>query len=135
MNKDQHYQGFIHVCSHGASVLRDSDGRWIADARSMIGSQGRDNARRLAACWNVCDGMSTDSLENMLMLDATMSSRFTELKADAAHADASAIEANYDAARKLLAAVIENENAVVFGPDVPHHDVSYRIRDFLKGGA
>lgn len=38
-------------------------------------------------------------------------------------------------ARALLAAVIENENASLFGPDIPNPDVSYRIRAFLKGGA
>ena len=33
------------------------------------------DARRLAACWNVCDGMDTELLENILMLGDTMATR------------------------------------------------------------
>lgn len=34
------------------------------------------NARRLVACWNACDGFTTEQLENILMLGDTMLSRF-----------------------------------------------------------
>lgn len=34
------------------------------------------DARRLAACWNVCEGFDTDLLEHILLLGETMHSRF-----------------------------------------------------------
>lgn len=39
-------------------------------------AMAEDDARRLAACWNACIGFSTPELENILMLGATMRSRF-----------------------------------------------------------
>lgn len=35
------------------------------------------NARRLAACWNACDGMETDLLENIVLTGDTLVGRFT----------------------------------------------------------
>lgn len=34
------------------------------------------NSRRIAACWNACIGMSTDLLENIVMIGDTIASRF-----------------------------------------------------------
>ena len=35
-----------------------------------------ENARRLAACWNACEGLSTDLLENITTVGDTLSARF-----------------------------------------------------------
>jgi hypothetical protein len=35
-----------------------------------------DDARRLVACWNACDGLGTDLLENIVMVGDTIKSRF-----------------------------------------------------------
>lgn len=35
------------------------------------------NARRLAACWNACDGLETDLLENIVLTGDTLVGRFT----------------------------------------------------------
>ncbi|GLS13636.1 hypothetical protein [Hydrogenophaga electricum] len=45
--------------------LRDQQGQTVA----VVGSGGAidwANARRLEACWNACDGISTENLENNL---------------------------------------------------------------------
>lgn len=34
------------------------------------------NARRLAACWNACEGLSTDLLDNIVLVGETLASRF-----------------------------------------------------------
>lgn len=34
------------------------------------------NARRLAACWNACEGLSTEALENITMVGDTLAGRF-----------------------------------------------------------
>lgn len=38
--------------------------------------QGPEDARRLAACWNACEGLPTDLLENITMMGDTLHSRF-----------------------------------------------------------
>lgn len=35
-----------------------------------------NDARRLAACWNACDGLPTELLENIITLGDTLASRF-----------------------------------------------------------
>lgn len=35
-----------------------------------------NDARRLAACWNACEGLPTDLLENITMMGDTLHSRF-----------------------------------------------------------
>lgn len=41
-----------------------SNGRLVASAHSPIHQSGCDDARRLVACWNACDGLPTSDLEN-----------------------------------------------------------------------
>ena len=55
------------------AVIVEKDGRPYAVALSI---RNPADARRLAATWNVCDGMSTELLENILMLGETMLTRF-----------------------------------------------------------
>ena len=39
------------------------------------------NARRLVACWNACDGLTTEHLENIDMLGGTLAGRFAAFHA------------------------------------------------------
>lgn len=55
------------------AVIVEKDGRPYAVALSI---RNPADARRLAATWNACDGMSTELLENILMLGDTMLTRF-----------------------------------------------------------
>lgn len=58
-------------------------------AHRVCDAYGRDNARRIVACWNACQGLSTDALEQMpapfaQMLDQNFMSlwaRYTSAKA------------------------------------------------------
>ena len=60
-------------------ALLDDNGNWfmslLVNGQQMEAKQV-ENLRRLAACWNVCDGMDTELLENILMLGDTMATRF-----------------------------------------------------------
>lgn len=81
---------------------------WIVEAKA--------NARRLAACWNACEGSKTEDLE--------------ELGADYIKPLIKLID-EFAAARALLSDALESFD------DNPHedHEVADRIRAFLKGGA
>lgn len=58
----QHTQGRLHVAGQDKVQIR-SDEHQIAKAWSFAGKTGQENARRLAACWNACEGLHTESLE------------------------------------------------------------------------
>lgn len=58
----QHTQGRLHVAGQDKVQIR-SDKHQIAKAWSFAGKTGQENARRLAACWNACEGLHTESLE------------------------------------------------------------------------
>lgn len=45
-----------------------------------IGAVKEANARRIVACVNACEGLSTELLENVLMLGDTLKDRFDDLK-------------------------------------------------------
>ena len=59
---EQHTQGRLHVAGQDKVQIR-SDKHQIAKAWSFAGKTGQENARRLVACWNACEGISTDELE------------------------------------------------------------------------
>lgn len=93
------------------------------------------DARRLAACWNACEGLDTGALERIgdnfikPMADLTA-------QRDQARADSRAIEANYEAARGLLSQFIHECNDGAMSPEQQSSmDLTERIRAFLKGGA
>lgn len=57
-------------------VVKEEDG---GDSLPFISCKHIDveaNARRLVACWNACDGLDTDLLENIVTLGDTLKSRF-----------------------------------------------------------
>lgn len=65
----QHTQGRLHVGegNAGQRIIYDQRGWAIADAKLFRGRrrEGEDiqNARRLVACWNACEGIPTEALE------------------------------------------------------------------------
>lgn len=57
-------------------ALLDGDGRWfmsvLMNGEQMTARQ-EANLRRLAACWNACEGLSTEDLENPEQADSPIS--------------------------------------------------------------
>lgn len=45
--------------------VRDENNCLVAFSGSLPAEQAHANARRLVACWNACDGISTDALERV----------------------------------------------------------------------
>ena len=65
-------------CNNVAQVLTSSTGRMVA-----YGQMTHDEARRLAACWNACLGVSTKWLEeskSIVLLAEPISDRFKALE-------------------------------------------------------
>lgn len=64
----QHTNGLLHVGGGGTIIYAD-DGFAIANASVFHGriepASSEANARRLVACWNACEGVSTETLERM----------------------------------------------------------------------
>lgn len=48
----------------------------LSDIESATEDEAEANALRIAACWNACEGLDTELLENILMLGDTLKSRF-----------------------------------------------------------
>lgn len=67
----QHTQGRLHVGdgNNARRIIYDERGWAVADAKLFHArrqeSEDIENARRLVACWNACEGVSTDDLEAM----------------------------------------------------------------------
>ena len=121
----QHTKWWLHVCSHSDKRLRDEKGEWVADVASARRPEREDvaNARRLAACWNACEGLETDDLEVVSI------KRGIDLQ-----------KAELAAARALLAEVIKPHDdyvaAIKAAGDMPvENPMAERIRAFLKGHA
>jgi len=60
-------------------ALLDDTGNWFMSLQlngQQMEAQQEANLRRLAACWNICEGFDTDMLEHILLLGETMHSRF-----------------------------------------------------------
>ena len=76
-----HTEGWITFNANGAAnsyALFDSAGRWWLSALmngEMLSERQVANMRRLAACWNICDGLTTGTLENIVLTGDTMVSR------------------------------------------------------------
>jgi hypothetical protein len=60
-----------------------------------------DLGRRLAACWNACEGFTTEQLENILILGDTLRARF-----EAHNAEDAALSAERDTLRQHLQACV-----------------------------
>lgn len=62
-----HTPGRLHVGGDG-TIVYSEDGWAVCNATVFHGRHGgpevaREHARRLAACWNACEGIPTDELE------------------------------------------------------------------------
>lgn len=90
----QHTQGRMTVHTDGADgwpllMIGGPAGRIVANVNTESGVDttkapsiafkpmpATENARRLAACWNACEGLATDLLENIVMVGNTLRTRF-----------------------------------------------------------
>ncbi len=63
--------------------LRDAAGNLVATVHRYTEA----NARRLAACWNACDGLSTDFLEQIDSIQAALTGQLIETQAVEAQLD------------------------------------------------
>ena len=65
----KHAEGPLHVGGGDDATLYDKFGQRVANAFEGVmathrsDAQCQANARRIAACWNACEGLSTESLE------------------------------------------------------------------------
>lgn len=113
---DQHTHGRLHVCSHAALVIRDGNGRWVASTNAVFRShrEQEDNASRLVACWNACEGLTQDHFDG-------------DWTALGLSKYAKSLEGKISAARTLLSDALETFD----DNPMEDHEVADRIRDFL----
>ena len=106
------------------SNLETADGEKLV-AQSLTAA----DARRLAACWNACEGFETDLLVNIDMMGDTLKQRFEGMQVEVRRVDADsrAIEANYEAARALLTDVLSTSARTSV-----NMALTERINKFLK---
>lgn len=106
----------ITACGAGGNMKQDVDAALA-------------NARRLAACWNACEGFDTDLLLNIDMMGDTLKQRFEGMQAEVRRVDAreSATRQELANARALLLDIVDR------GFCSDHNLI--RIRAFLNGGA
>lgn len=74
-------------------------------ARESWRAEGEANARRLAACWNACEGLETSWLEGVKLGDFPVTGVHKEL--EEAMAERDQLRAELEAARALLAEKFE----------------------------
>lgn len=83
MSTDKHTKGLLQVNSRDRSQICDTDGagRGCAPVAVMQGMPAEkvDNARRMVACWNACDGLSTKVIENIVLTDGSIKPRLQAL--------------------------------------------------------
>lgn len=69
----EHTKGLLALFRNGQSV-GSADGTgvcevWPRDENGFPDSEGKANARRIVACWNLLDGYSTEELEGVTLAD------------------------------------------------------------------
>ena len=130
---------------------RDHDeyAHYIADVKGKRDYHNSEaNARRLAAAWNACEGLSTENLESIVFVGETIRMRFglahTEIseantriaKLESLVAERDAMLGNrlcqnsrcleLNAARALLREVLEGEKKSIL-----HYEIEKRVRSYL----
>lgn len=96
---------------------------WIEDA--WDGDEEADaNMRRLAACWNACEGLSTEALENITMVGDTLASRFNAIE----QAEAELISQRYE----LRALLREGRNDLVIAASSWNEDENPEVANFHR---
>ncbi|HAU4892030.1 TPA: hypothetical protein F3L08_12805 [Aeromonas hydrophila] len=68
-----HTKGLLALFRNGQSV-GSTDGTgvcevWPRDENGFPGSEGKANARRIVACWNLLDGYATEELEGVTLAE------------------------------------------------------------------
>lgn len=150
----QHTPGRLVLKVNGEAnsyALLDESGAWwlsvLLNGQQLTAMQ-EANLRRLAACWNACEGATTEQAEELAGISG-ISGLWLCLKEVRANnrqlrADARAIEANYEAARALLTETLAYDDEVladmqalgmVYKLPADAVELTERIRAFLKGGA
>ncbi|WP_441280622.1 hypothetical protein [Tardiphaga sp. 862_B3_N1_1] len=77
--REKTQNGYKHGLDIDGQLVRVADvyGSTNAMWDSVPGAaEGEVNARRLVACWNACQGLDTEMLENLLLLGETLLTRF-----------------------------------------------------------
>lgn len=122
-----HTPGRLTVRANGDAnsyALLDQNGQWwmslLLNGQQLTASQ-EANMRRLAACWNACEGLSTENLEDNISIKDGLRG----------------LNANISAARALLYAVLkESDNNIAAirraGGFVDAPPLAERIRQFLE---
>lgn len=78
---EKYTQGKLAICQRGVGFeIEHAHGNVIAQVQQIPDDQRhakrKANARRIAACWNACEGLPTDVLENITTMGDTLASRF-----------------------------------------------------------
>lgn len=104
-----HTQGHLHVGGNG-TIIYGADGWGVANATVFHGrtqpATSEANARRLVACWNACDGISTADLETAGRLAAADEATLRNLQVQRDH---------------LLAVVEHIQRCIGFGTATIHY--------------
>jgi hypothetical protein len=118
----EHTKGRLHQCSHSDKRLRDESGAWVAATDTVRRSESEctANSRRLAACWNAFENVSTE------MVEATVGTSTMQAACDAM-ARLPAAQAELAAARALLREVIkqDEDDLVVLQAEFSNRVISY----------
>jgi hypothetical protein len=72
----EHIEGKLTLEENIVFALLGEGGELIAQCMP----HRKEEAWRLMVCWNACEGLNTESLENILMTGETLKSRFELLK-------------------------------------------------------
>ncbi|GEM_PF-6872475 len=66
--EDNHTPGRLSVdksdCKDFTILVADAGCVAVMEANPFVGIRSEANARRLAACWNACEGLSTETIES-----------------------------------------------------------------------
>lgn len=127
----QHTQGRLEVRNtpDGPTLIRErsdwATGSILEDSRDAHGTISNEaDARRLAACWNACEGMPVEHIEALAVV-GTMGNLYTHARDQLA------------AARALLAGILaeaEGWHDECRGTPLDS-GIADEVRAFLKGGA
>lgn len=143
----KHTQGRLEVYEHSdGHTLIPEGGSWLYGNDLLGGAPGNAcyivneaDARRLAACWNACEGLTTNQLESMLPV-------LVHITGEGYHIACLSVERDHlrtdlTIARALLAEIIASEDKLIAqyeklgmhgGSDIDCQ-LKERIRAFLKG--
>ena len=86
------------------------------------------DARRLAAAWNACEGLTTENLESIVFVGETIRIRFDFINAELRQA-----QAELNAARALLREVVDMVSSEEYNDTIRKADAYLDAFDTLEG--